>query len=140
MAKSFTQYTLKNINTSKSIMTAIELHDFIDFEVKRIYFISQIIDKTSAHCHYEEKEFFIMIQGNCVATIDRGHGIEEISMIAPQTALYIPNFVWHGFDKLSKDAILLAASSTNYRPDRSDYLDNYSDYLQIRDEKLKMSE
>ena len=132
MAKPFQQYTLKNIQTPKSLMTPLELKDYIDFDVKRIYFISHPKSDTGAHCHFEEKELFILIQGTCTATIDRGNGIEDIRLEGPKNAIYVPNYVWHGFKDLSEDAILLAISSTNYRPDRSDYLEDYNEYLKIR--------
>ena len=118
-------------------MTPIELRDYIDFEVKRIYFITKPTADTGAHIHYEEKEMFILQQGTCTAIIDRGNGIEEMPMEGPKHGIYVPNYVWHGFKNLSENAVLLALSSTNYRPDRSDYLEDYTEYLKIRDEKLK---
>lgn len=137
MNKPFSLYTLKNINDPKFIMTPVELKDYIDFEVKRTYFIVNPRSDAGAHCHYLEKEFFIMIQGTCTATIDRGKGVEEIPLEGPKQALYVPNYVWHGFKNFSDNAILLALSSTNYKPSREDYLENYNEYVKIRDEKLK---
>ena len=137
MNKPFTLYTLTNVSTPRFLMSPIELKDYIDFEVKRVYFISQPKDNTSEHIHYEEKEMFVMIQGSCTAVIDRGKGKEDIPMQGPITAIYVPNYVWHGFKDFSEDAIVLALSSTNYNPDRSDYLEDYNEYLKIRDEKIK---
>ena len=137
MQKKFELYTLKNINNPRNLMTPLELKDYIDFEVKRIYFISDIKSDTGAHCHFEEKELFVMVKGSCIATIDKGKGIEEVELNGLKNAIYVPNFVWHGFKNISSDAMILALSSTNYRPDRSDYLEDYNEYLKIRDEKLK---
>lgn len=137
MNKLFTTYTLKNIQSQQFLMTPLELKDYIDFDVKRIYFISHAQGNTSQHMHYKEKELFILLQGNCTGVIDKGEGREDIPMKGGVTALYIPNYVWHGFKDFSEDAILLAVSSTNYSPDRSDYLDDYDEYVRIRDEKLK---
>jgi len=134
----FQQFTLKNIDTSRFTMVPLELNEFIDFEVKRIYFmVNPKIGETGGHCHYNEKELFIMIQGSCTAVIDQGKGLEEHELKAPQQAIYIANYVWHGFKNFTQDAILLAVSSTNYKPDRSDYLENYDEYLKIRDHKLQ---
>ena len=137
MNKPFTVYSLKNIPTARFVMSPVELKDYIDFDVKRIYFISQPKMESGEHIHYVEKEFFIMIQGACTAVIDRGNGKEDVLMQGPQTGLYVPNYVWHGFKDFSDDAIVLALSSTNYNPDRSDYLEDYDEYLKIRDEKIK---
>ena len=134
--KQFELFTLPMLETDTSIMSPIELKDFIDFEVKRIYYISKPKHNTGQHCHYIEKEFFIMIQGTCTAVIDKGNGKEDIPLIGPTSGIYVQNYVWHGFKDLSSDAIVLALSSTNYKPDRSDYLEDYEEYLKIRDEKL----
>jgi uncharacterized cupin superfamily protein len=135
--KKFELFTLNNIDTPRFIMTPLELKDYIDFEVKRMYFMVQPkTGETGAHCHFKEKELFVMIQGSCIAIIDRGRGLEELEFRGPMHALYAANYVWHGFKNFSDDAILLALSSTNYNPDRSDYLENYDEYLKIRDEEL----
>ncbi|SRR5258708_3348805 len=134
--KKFEQYTLNAFPGRGSLMSPVELKEYIDFEVKRIYYITQPTADSGQHCHYIEKEFFILIQGICTAVIDRGNGKEDVPMTGPTSALYVPNYVWHGFKDFSPDAILLALSSTNYIPDRSDYLEDYDAYLKIRDEKL----
>ena len=137
MNKPFAQYTLKNMQTPRFVMNPVELKDYIDFDVKRVYFITNPKDNSGEHIHYIEKEFFIMIQGTCTAIIDKGQGKEEMPMKGPTSALYVPNYVWHGFKNFSTDAILLALSSTNYNPDRSDYLEDYEKYLTLRDEKIQ---
>jgi len=131
----FQKFTLPTHHTQRSHLTPIELKDYIDFEPKRIYYVTNVLENTGAHCHFEEKEFFVVIQGSCIATIDQGGGIEEIPM-QQGDALYAANYVWHGFIDVSRDFILLAVSSTNYRPDRSDYQEDYDQYLKVRDEGL----
>lgn len=121
----FKVFELSKIDTSRFVMSPVELKDYIDFEVKRIYFITNPTDKAGAHCHKIEQELFIMIQGNCVAVIDKGSGIEEIPMQGPTSAIYVPPYVWHHFKDFSPDAILLALSSTNYDPNRGDYIEDY---------------
>ncbi|MBP6098607.1 MAG: FdtA/QdtA family cupin domain-containing protein [Candidatus Levybacteria bacterium] len=131
----FQKFTLKTFESDKIHLTPIELKEYIDFEPKRLYYVTNVHESTGAHCHFEEKEFFIIIAGTCVATIDQGNGIEEIPM-AKGDSIYAANYVWHGFKKISEDFILLAVSSTNYRPDRSDYLEDYEEYLKVRDKGL----
>lgn len=128
---------LKVTNTEHGTYSVAELKNFIDFKIKRVYFIQNCKQATGQHCHKKEKEMFIMIQGNCVAIIDKGNGKEEIPFNSPGDALYIGNYVWHGFKDFSPDAIWLAISSTNYNPDRSDYINNYVEYMKIRDKEFK---
>ncbi len=131
----FRQFELKKIQAPKFMMTPVELKDYIDFEVKRVYFIAKPIGNTGAHCHKIEKEFFILQSGACTAVIDQGRGLEEIKIAGPAAALYVGEYVWHHFKDFSADAILLALSSTNYSPDRSDYIENYEDYKKAISEK-----
>lgn len=128
MSKKFQQFTLKRIDTPRFIMSPVELKEYIDFKVKRVYFITEPKEASGAHCHRVEEEFFILQRGTCTAVIDQGHGIEEVKMTAPTSAIYVPAFVWHGFKDFSSDAVLLALSSTNYNPDRSDYVEDYETF------------
>jgi len=137
MTNKFQQFTLKKINVqNKYSMTPLELKDYINFAVKRIYYISYPQGVTGSHCHKTEEELFVVMQGLCVAEIDRGNGLEKIPLETGQ-AIYISNYVWHHFESFSPDCVLLALSSTNYLADRSDYIEDYEDYLKIRDEKLR---
>jgi mannose-6-phosphate isomerase-like protein (cupin superfamily) len=111
-------------------MNPVELKDYIDFDVKRIYYITDPKGDAGGHCHKQEKELFILVQGSCTALIDQGNGLEDVPM-KPGTALYIGTYVWHYFQDLSENAILLALSSTNYNPDRSDYIEDYEEYKKV---------
>ena len=127
---------IKKIQAPNFVMSPVELKEYIDFDVKRIYFITDTTGKTGAHCHIVEEEFFIMIKGTCTMVIDKGNGIEEHAFVGPTSGVYIGNYVWHHFKDFSDDAVLLALSSTNYSPDRSDYIEDYDKYLEVRDSKL----
>lgn len=129
--KQFKQFEIKKIETPKFIMSPVELKEYIDFDVKRIYFITEPKDVTGAHCHKIEEEFFILQKGTCTAVIDKGEGLEEIKMTAPTSAMYVPAFVWHHFKDFSSDAVLLALSSTNYNPERSDYIEDYEEFKKV---------
>ena len=131
-------FTLKNIQAPNFLMTPLELKDYINFEVKRVYFICkpQGPKITGAHCHIaEEDELFVMMAGTCTAVVDDGHGLEEIKLVGPTHALAVPRLVWHHFKDISDDAVLVAITSTNYTPNRADYCENYEDFKQLGIEK-----
>ncbi|OGH88642.1 MAG: hypothetical protein A3J93_00925 [Candidatus Magasanikbacteria bacterium RIFOXYC2_FULL_42_28] len=126
----FKKLGAKTLKNAKADYAFFELKDYLDFEVKRMYYINNCQVNTGEHCHKIEKELFVMQIGSCVAIIDQGKGKEDI-LLAPGDAVYIGNYVWHGFKDFSADAILLALSSTNYSPDRSDYIEDYDEYQKI---------
>ena len=137
MPNPFSVFTLKKIETPKFVMSPVELKEYVDFAVKRVYYITKPAAPTGAHCHKVEEEFFILIQGSATAVIDRGNGLEEFPLVGPTSALYVPNYVWHHFKDFSADAVLLALSSTNYNPDRSDYIEDYQQFLQARADRVR---
>jgi|GEM_PF-298472 len=137
-ARRYQLLNLKNIQAPHFLMTPLELKDYINFDVKRVYFITQPQGpkNTGAHCHIaEEDELFVMMAGTCTAVVDDGHGLEEIKLEAPMHAIHVPQLVWHHFKDLSDDAVLVAITSTNYNPNRSDYCENYESFKKLLIEK-----
>jgi mannose-6-phosphate isomerase-like protein (cupin superfamily) len=131
----FKEEKIKKIEVKNFIMSPVELKDYIDFEVKRIYFVSEPKGETGSHCHLKEEEFFILAKGSCTAVIDHGNGLEKLPMKGPESAIYVGNYVWHHFEDFSSDALLIAISSTNYNPNRSDYIEDYEEYKKVVKEK-----
>lgn len=129
--KQFQKISLKTFTNRGFNLTPVELKDLVPFEVKRVYYIDNLKaeDKTGEHCHFIEEEFFIVAKGSVTAIIDKGQGKEDVVLAGPSEAIYVPNHVWHGFKAASPDCLIIALSSTNYSPDRSDYQEDYEEYL-----------
>ncbi len=123
---------LKNFSNHGYVLTPIELKDVVPFEVKRIYYMDMPeAAVTGEHCHKLEQEMFIQMKGNSTIIIDQGNGKEEVTLKTGQ-AIYVPAFVWHGFKDSKGGCLVLALSSTNYSADRSDYIENYEEFLKFR--------
>ena len=146
----FKKFTLKPNIDNRRTLTALELKDYIDFEVKRIYYFYDIKKeaglpaepagapepngsasdrKAGGHCHKVEKELFICEQGEAVLEIDDGGGLQGISLKQNEAA-YVDSRVWHRFKSASADVLVLALSSTNYNPNREDYVETYEEFKQ----------
>ena len=132
MDRRYKLFTLKNIQAPNFLMTPLELRDYINSPVKRVYFISSPTGNTGNHAHrQDEDELFIQIQGQSTICVDDGTGIEEIVLRGPTSAINIPHLVWHGFKDLSPDCIIIALTSTNYDPTRADYIENYEEFKKL---------
>ena len=132
MSNSYKLFNLNNIQAPKFLMTPLELKDYLDFEVKRVYFISNPTGDTGNHAHRaEEDELFVQIQGSSTICVDDGTGLKDIKLEGPKSAIYVPHMVWHGFKDLSSDCIILALTSTNYDPTRADYVEDYEEFKQL---------
>lgn len=128
--KQFKKIDLKTFASNGYRLTPVEFKDVVPFEVKRAYFITDFEkgSETGRHCHKTEEEFFIQTRGSSTVVIDRGNGLEEIFMADPGQAIYVPNFVWHGFKDASPDCLIAAFSSTNYGASRQDYVEDYEEF------------
>lgn len=130
--RKYKTFTLKNIQAPNFLMTPLELKEYLNFEVKRVYFITNPTGNTGNHAHrQDEDELFIQIQGSCTISVDDGHGMEDIQLVGPKSAISIPHMVWHGFKDLSPECIILALTSTNYDATRSDYIENYAEFQSL---------
>lgn len=129
----FKKFELKTFTNRGFNLTPVEFKDIAPFEVKRVYYWQDAEEgvQTGEHCHKVEQEVFIQVRGSSIAIIDRGQGKEEITMQGPGDAIYVPNFVWHGFKNMSPDCVILALSSTNYNPSREDYVEDYEEFKRV---------
>lgn len=135
----FKKHDIKHVKGRDNMYELYEIDaaTYVDYDIKRIYYLTDLKGNTGQHCHFIEKELFVMAKGSCVAIIDRGYGREEFPMTQGQ-AIYVGNYVWHGFKDFSEDAMLLAVSSTKHNPDRSDYLEDYEEYQRrIKQEQIE---
>lgn len=124
----YKKFKIDTTITEKASYDILELKDYIDFPVKRVYFVQDFkAEFIGGHCHKVEEELFVMTRGNCTAVLDVGGGLDEIPFRRGE-ALYVGNYTWHTFKNFSPGAVFLAISSTNYNPDRSDYIENYEEF------------
>lgn len=131
--KEFKKIDLTTFASRGYNLTPMELKDRVPFEIKRIYWITNFDkgSRTSEHCHKVEEEIFIVAQGSAVAIIDDGAGKKEVALKGPHEAVFVPNFVWHGFKNASPDCVIVALSSTSYGSGREDYIEDYEEFKKI---------
>ena len=129
----FRKFELKTFESRGYKLTPVEFKDVVPFEVKRTYVVRDFQEgaQTGEHIHKIEEEVFIQVKGSSVAIIDYGQGKHDIAMNAPNDAIYVPAYVWHGFKNPSPDCVIVAFSSTNYSPDRSDYVEDYEEFKKV---------
>lgn len=130
MNQGWKQFELKTFTDPRGSLTPMELKDYFDFVVKRAYSVHGNKEMRGGHAHIVEEEFFFMASGTCVAEIHDGERWIEILMEPNKTGLYTGTMVWHQFKDFSDDGVLIALSSTNYNPDRSDYIENFQEFLE----------
>ena len=126
----FVEYKLKSFKDDKGGLTPIEFVNFCDFSPKRIYTVYESEGKTrGGHAHLVEEELFFMSNGSCTGRFHDGIQWFEVRLTANENLVYVPVMLWHEFCDFSAGAVLVAVSSTIYNSDRSDYIEDFDNFL-----------
>ena len=126
----FRQFKLPLHADQRFTLIPFEFKDQIQFDVKRVYAIVDVQAPTGEHCHKTEEEYFICFQGQVTAEIDDGTGKRDI-ILNQGDAIYVGTYVWHHFKDFAPHTVLVALSSTNYDPTRSDYITDYEEFNRV---------
>ena len=104
----------------------------IPFIIKRTYWIYDVPggESRGGHAYKETDEFIIAISGSFDVTVDDGYEKKKFTLNRSYFGLYIPRGLWRELDYFSTNSLALEFASTSY--DRNDYVENYDEYLKIR--------
>ncbi|MBT5346567.1 FdtA/QdtA family cupin domain-containing protein [bacterium] len=127
----FKEIKFNSFANEKGSLLPIEFKDVIPFDVKRTYFCYENIPVRGSHCHLKEEEVFILLHGKAKVRLHDGKTETIIELTPFENGVYVANMIWHEIIDMSEDSILLAFSSTNYNPNREDYIEDFSKFLDI---------
>ena len=101
----------------------------IDFEIKRIYYISKVPEgrRRGFHAHKELKQLFFCPYGEIQLVLDDGSVREEITLNDPSIGIVINKPTWREMLWLKKDAVLCVAASDYYKVE--DYIRDYDEFI-----------
>lgn len=101
----------------------------IPFEIKRVYYISNVEDAVSRgfHSHRKLHQILIAVKGRVKIKIKNPNEEEIVELNDSSVGLYIGSYVWREMFDFSEDCVLLVLASELY--DEDDYIRNYDFYL-----------
>lgn len=124
-------FDLKTFTDNRGDLMPIELSNLCGFSAERTYVVFNTKEARGGHAHIMEQEFFVVVKGACTFLLDDGNTKNEVRLEANKNGLYVPNLLWHQCYDFEDDTILIAYSSTSYRSDRSDYIEDYKKFTTI---------
>jgi len=118
-----------NKSDNRGNLVVIENNQNIPFEIKRIFYISNVInDKTRGnHANIHSEFIMICLQGQCKVKITDGSSSQVFILNNKCEGLYIPSMLWKEMYEFSSDAILLVLSNEKY--DNNEYISDFNKYL-----------
>lgn len=114
-------------------LSFVEQNNHIPFEIKRTYWIYDVPggEDRGGHAYKKTNEFIIAIAGAFDITIDDGKCQKTFTLNRSYYGLYIPKGLWRKIDNFSTASLALEFANTLY--DRSDYVENYEEFLRMKD-------
>lgn len=105
-------------------------HD-VDFEIKRIYYISKVPEgvRRGYHAHKKLKQLLFCPYGRIQLVLENEYGREEIELSDPSIGVVIDRPTWREMLWLQKDSVLCVAASDFYEVE--DYVRDYEAFTKL---------
>jgi hypothetical protein len=102
-------------------LSVVEIKDYVDWPVKRVYYVTGVTKDRGGHAVRGEKKMYICMQGTMTARIHDGEKWHEIEMKGPDDAILMNEMCWREFKDFSEGAVLCAISNMNYEKEKYIY-------------------
>lgn len=119
--------TLPTHSDPRGSLTVLELKDYIDWEPKRIYYVTDVQAPRGGHAVRGEKKIYICMQGSCKGRFHDGHAWQEFDLKGPSDAIKMDTMCFREFVDFTPGTVLMAVSSVNYN--KSDYIYDLDEFL-----------
>lgn len=119
----------KRIAGDLGALTAIEGEQDIPFQVRRVYYITDVPQKTERgfHAHRQLEQVLLCLHGSVKIRVKTPHEEEVIPLRENSEGLYIGHMVWREMFDFSPGAVLLVLASEHYT--EADYIRSEAEYL-----------
>jgi len=114
-------------------LSVMELKNFIDWEVKRIYYATSTKKMRGGHAFIGEKKLYVCAQGSMVGKFHDGESWQEIALNGPGEGVQVGGLCWREFDGFSEGAVLLCVSNLNYESEK--YITEFGQFLEYYQSK-----
>lgn len=127
------QYELINIKTlhteKEGQLSYFEANRSISFDIKRIYYITQVPAgaRRGAHAHKKLVQLLFCPYGNVTVILKNGMDEEHVVLDQPSKGLILHPGLWRDILWNIDNSVLCVAVSDYY--DENDYIRDYDDYL-----------
>ena len=118
--------TIPTINAGE--LSFFEAKHDIPFDIKRIYYISQVPEgaRRGFHAHKKLKQLLFCPYGRILLVLENTQGREEIELSDPSIGVIIDEPTWREMLWIQKNSVLCVAASDYYETD--DYIRDYKDF------------
>jgi RimJ/RimL family protein N-acetyltransferase len=112
-------------------LSFFESNNDIDFDIKRIYYISKVPEgmRRGFHAHRNLKQILFCPYGKIQLVLENADVREEITLSDPSVAIVIDKPTWREMLWMQKDSVLVVGASDYYDP--ADYIRDYDEFKRV---------
>lgn len=114
---------------ARGSLTAVEGAQTIPFEIKRVFYLTDVVADRAGHAHRDTHQFVIGVAGRFTVEVSDGHQTSSFPIQGSDRGLYLPPMVFVRLLDFSPGAVLLALASTHYDPSKS--IRSWEDFLRV---------
>mgnify|MGYP006095879657 CR=1 FL=1 len=111
--------TLPSFFDDRGSLTVVEKK--LPFEIKRFYFIYNVIGERGGHRHKRTSQALICLSGSCEVYVHDGKLETTFLLDRPDKCLILNPSDWHTMDQFSSNSSLLVLASEFY--EENDYIE-----------------
>ena len=112
---------------ARGALTSIENNIDIPFDLKRIFYIHDIISDRGGHAHTDTDQMAIAIAGSFCFRLSDDRSTTTFLLDDRTKGLYLPRMVFVDIEAVAADSVCLVLASTHYEARNS--LRSYQDYV-----------
>ncbi|GLX12537.1 hypothetical protein Pstr01_07760 [Pseudomonas straminea] len=111
--------SLPTYSDARGSLSVVE--DALPFEVRRVYFVYDVVGARGGHRHKRTRQALVCVSGTCDIYVNNGRSELTYKLATPTDCLVLEPEDWHTMHSFTKAATLLVFASERY--DKSDYID-----------------
>ena len=119
---------------ARGVLTAVEAQKDIPFEIRRIFYMHNVVDDRAAHAHPETDQVVIAAAGSFKITASDGDDKAIYSMSDPTRGLYVPRMIFIELTSFSEGAVCLVLANTHY--EYGAVIRSWDEFLQRKGKEL----
>ena len=109
---------IPEISDSRGTLNFID--KLLPFDIRRVFYISDVKKMRGGHRHKKTTLALICIHGQCLVKIQNLSSEDEVLLNSKNQCLILDATDWHTMDEFSNEAVLLVLASEYY--DEDDYI------------------
>ena len=129
----YKKINIKSFTRDTGSLYFLEGSNHIPFDIKRIFYITDVSGDRANHAHYLCKQFLIPINGCFDVELFHGSEHKIITLDNPNLGLLINPLTWVKIYNFKNNPICLVLASHIYEKD--DYINNFQKFMDLNHDK-----